>query len=196
MERREIEHITIHPGEYYVSDKEVVISTLLGSCVSACLYDPVRGIVGMNHFLLSAKGRTENMPVCLTEAGRYGVHAMELVINGMLKLGACRKDLRAKAFGGGSFYNANRAPSRVFCVGEINSRFIIEFLKNDGIPLVCCDLGGDTGRVIRFSSEDFSVLVRKVRRAINRTSVQKEKEAWLESIRQEKRKTQEPEVWT
>ncbi len=75
------------PGDCYVSTDEVVIGTILGSCVSACLYDPVNRIVGMNHFLLS--GRQNNADkIWLSEAGRYGIHSMEIIINGMLKLGA------------------------------------------------------------------------------------------------------------
>ena len=188
--------VTIHPGEYYVTKKNVVISTLLGSCVSACLYDPVNKIVGMNHFLLSAKQNIENISVCITEAGRYGVHAMELVINGMLNLGAKRKNILAKAFGGGSFYQSYHGTEGFFRVGEINSRFIFEFLKNDGIPLVAYDLGGDTGRMIRFSSDDFSVLVRRFKKSSTSELLKKEKEAWLRSIRHNQQKTAEPDIWT
>lgn len=188
--------ITIHPGEYYVSNKNVVISTLLGSCVAACLYDPVNRVVGMNHFLLSTKRNIENIPVCVTEAGRYGVHAMELVINGMLKLGAKRENISAKAFGGGSFYQSHHGSGGFFRVGEINSRFIFEFLKNDGIPLVAYDLGGDTGRMIRFLSDDFSVLVRRFKKSSTPALLKKEKEVWLRSIKQDHQKTTEAELWT
>jgi len=187
--------ITIHPGEYYVSNKSVVISTLLGSCVSACLYDPVNRVVGMNHFLLSMKRNIENIPVCVTEAGRYGVHAMELVINDMFKFGAKRENILAKAFGGGSFYQAHKGSRGFFQVGEINIRFIFEFLKNDGIPLVAYDLGGDTGRMIRFCSDDFSVLVRRFNKLSTATIFKKEKEAVLKSRKQNRKKAIEPEIW-
>jgi chemotaxis protein CheD len=196
VERSKRKRVTIHPGDYYVSNKRVVISTLLGSCVSACLYDPVNRVVGMNHFLLSSKGHVKSVPVCITEAGRYGVHAMELVINSMLKLGARRENLSAKAFGGGSFYQSHHGSDSFFCVGAVNSRFILEFLENDGIPLVAYDLGGDTGRVIRFSSDDFSVLVRKFNKSATPALLKKEKEVWLKSMKPEKRKTLEPDLWT
>jgi chemotaxis protein CheD len=195
VHKRKTKRVAIHPGEFYVSNKSVVISTLLGSCVSACLYDPVNRIVGMNHFLLSTKRNIENIPICATEAGRYGVHAMELVINGMLKLGAKRENLSAKAFGGGSLYQSHHGPGGFFRVGEINSRFIFEFLKNDGIPLVAYDLGGETGRMIRFSSDDFSVFVRRFKKTVTPALLKKEKEVWLRSIKQEKQKTVEPDLW-
>ena len=194
--RKKTKRVTIHPGEYYVSNTSVVISTLLGSCVSACLYDPINMVVGMNHFLLSSKRNIENIPVCATEAGRYGVHAMELVINGMLKLGAKRENLSAKAFGGGSLYQTHHGSGGFFRVGEVNSRFIFEFLKNDGIPIIAYDLGGNTGRMIRFSSDDFSVLVRRFRKSATPALIKKEKEVWIKSIKQEKQESVEPDLWT
>jgi chemotaxis protein CheD len=83
-----------------VSHEDVLITTLLGSCVSACLYDPYNKIVGMNHFLLSSRRYSREMPVCITEAGRYGIHSMELLMNEMWNQGAKRGNLKAKAFGG------------------------------------------------------------------------------------------------
>jgi chemotaxis protein CheD len=189
-----VEHITIHPGEYYVSNKNVVISTLLGSCIAACLYDPVNRILGMNHFLLSNKRYAKDMPVCITEAGRYGINAMELLINGMLKLGAKRENLRAKAFGGGSLLPFTDRSDNFLCVGEVNCRFIVEFLKNDGIPLITADLGGDRGRVIRFSSDDYSVLRRKIAKSRISVLQKKEKQFWMKSIKAEE-KIPEPDIW-
>ncbi|OPX95297.1 MAG: Chemoreceptor glutamine deamidase CheD [Syntrophorhabdus sp. PtaU1.Bin002] len=191
----EMKHITIYPGDHYVSKQNVLVSTLLGSCVSACLYDPVTRIIGMNHFLLSSKRYAKDMPVHLTEAGRYGVHAMELVINDMLKLGAKRNNLKAKAFGGGAVLGTAHGPDNFLCVGEVNCRFIVEFLKNDGIPLVSYDLGGQTGRVIRFSSHDFSVLVRKIKVTTTSKLVQKEKQYWKKTMDQKEPETLEPELW-
>lgn len=195
VKKDKTQRVTIHPGEYYVSKNNVVISTLLGSCVSACLYDPINRVVGMNHFLLATKRNIENIPVCATEAGRYGVHAMELVINSMLKLGAKRENISAKAFGGGSLYRSHHGPGDFFHVGEVNSRFILEFLKNDGIPLVAYDLGGETGRTIRFFSDDFSVLVRRFKKSATQALYKKEKEVWLRSIKQDRQKIIEPELW-
>ena len=139
--------VVLKPGEHYVSaETAVVVSTLLGSCISACLYDPVRRIVGMNHFLLANHRYSRETPVCLSEAGRYGIHSMELIINGMMKLGAGRQRIPAKVFGGSSMLPVSGTSCNFACVGEVNCRFIVEFLKNDGIPLISSDLGGEPGQ--------------------------------------------------
>ena len=97
-----LKRFTIDPGEYHVASGNVVISTLLGSCVAACLWDPVKRLIGMNHFLLANQRYSKSLSVIQSEAGRYGIHAMELLINAMLKAGADRANLQAKAFGGGN----------------------------------------------------------------------------------------------
>lgn len=180
------------PGDHYVSDKDVVIVTLLGSCVSACLYDPLRRVVGMNHFMLSVKKHAGSMPLCLTEGGRYGVHAMELIINGMLRLGAKKENLRAKVFGGSSLFSTASDAENFNGVGETNCRFILEFLRDEGIRLVASNLGGNEGRVIRFHSKDFSVYQRRIKRTITPDLVKREKRFWE---RETLKKQPEPELW-
>lgn len=195
QEREERLYVNILPGEYYVTKKSATIRTLLGSCVAACLYDPVNRVVGMNHFLLSNRRYARDLPVCLSEAGRYGIHAMELLINDMLKLGAKRRNLRAKAFGGGSIYLNPTAKDNFFCVGDVNARFIREFLKNDGIPLVAEDLGGENARIIHFLFDDYSVHVKKIGKTTASDLVKTEHQFWLKTIeKQEETKTQ-AEVW-
>lgn len=182
--------VTLDPGEYYVADEEVVLTTLLGSCVSACLYDPYNKIVGMNHFLLSSRHYARALPVCATDAGRYGIHAMELLLNEMWKRGAGRGNLKAKAFGGSSMLKPVDSSTRnIYAVGEVNVRFIIEFLQNERIPLVASDLGGVTGRVIHFHSEDFSVYVRKIV-AKSAAVVKSEEQYWKKSIQRQEEETQ------
>ena len=134
--------VHIIQGEYkVVTDPDVFLSTILGSCVAACLRDPVAGVGGMNHFLLpgSAAAMTSG-----GDATRYGVHLMELLINGLLKKGARRDRLEAKIFGGAktiaSFSN----------VGEQNAAFAVQFLKDEGIPIVGSSTGGDHGRKLEF----------------------------------------------
>jgi chemotaxis protein CheD len=195
VKRGELKVVTLYPGEYYVSRGNVVISTLLGSCVSACLYDPVNRVVGMNHFLLSNKRYSRHMPMYATEAGRYGINAMELVINGMVKLDAKRENFHAKAFGGSSLLQSLGRPGNFFCVGEVNRRFILEFLNNEGIPLVSSDLGGRRGRVIRFSSNDFSVLMRRTVESTTPKLAKDEKRFWLKSIKEQEKKIEEPDLW-
>jgi chemotaxis protein CheD len=175
--------ITINPGEHFVSNRAVVISTLLGSCISACLYDPVNKIVGMNHFLLSNKRHPKGASLFMTEAGRYGVHAMELVINGMFKLGANRHCLRAKVFGGSSFFQSGGQADNFLRVGDENRQFIMEFLRNDNIPLAACDLGGDYGRKIFFNSDDYSVMVKKIKMPSLSRIIKAEKHLWLNAAK-------------
>jgi len=180
--------VNLKPGEHYVSCGNVIISTLLGSCVSACLYDPVRKIIGMNHFLLSNRRYSYNMPYYITEAGRYGIHAMEILINDMLAQGAMRGNLVAKAFGGASLLQRSNEIGNFFCVGEVNIRFIKAFLQMEGIPLITADLGGDRGRVVHFHHDDFAVYVRKIQRTGNHKLGLKEKQYWLKSIEMQERK--------
>src|SRR3989338_11179058 len=90
----------ILPGEYYVTSRDMLLVTVLGSCVSACIRDRTTGIGGMNHFMLPHGGQDENSP--LSTSARYGSYAMEVLINQLLKLGAKRNNLEAKVFGGGN----------------------------------------------------------------------------------------------
>lgn len=143
----------------------MILSTLLGSCVSVCLFDPVARVIGMNHFLLPARNPAGREPVMASDAGRYGLWAMELLINGMFNQGARREQLRAKAFGGGNVLNVSvrNLPDR-FQIGTANIRFVHDFLAQDGIPLVAQDLGGNEGRQIHFHGSDFSVYLRRIPR--------------------------------
>ena len=134
-----IHRINIVQGEYHVSDApDVTITTLLGSCVAACISDPVARMGGMNHFLLP--GEDVSSPL----TARHGVHLMELLINGLLKLGASRQRLEAKLFGGARVMNVSRA------FGAANARFAQEFLRREGIAITGGSLGGETGRRIQF----------------------------------------------
>jgi chemotaxis protein CheD len=133
--------VHIVQGEQYVTDDpEAVLTTILGSCVAACLRDPVAGIGGMNHFLLPGgdprKGDVESV--------RYGVHAMELLVNALLSRGARRERLEAKLFGGA------RLISGLTDVGEMNATFAEEFLHREGLNHVGGSLRGDAGRRIQF----------------------------------------------
>jgi chemotaxis protein CheD len=131
--------VHIIQGEFKVeNDPDIVLTTILGSCVAACLRDPVAGVGGMNHFLLPGSASSGG------DATRYGVHLMELLINGLLKRGARRDRLEAKIFGGAktiaSFSN----------VGEQNAAFAMQFLKDEGIPVVGSSTGGDHGRKLEY----------------------------------------------
>ena len=187
--------IQIYPGEQYVGSGDIILSTLLGSCVAACLYDPVNGVVGMNHFLLANHRYPRNMSLIAAEAGRYGVHAMEMLINEMLKNGAKRQHLKAKAFGGGNILKPSKNASNFFCVGSINALFIQEFLENERIPLVASDLGGDLGRIIHFFSNDYTVHARKVQKTMTSNVINQERNFWRKSVKENQAKRPEVVLW-
>ncbi|MGO9774750.1 MAG: chemotaxis protein CheD [Roseiarcus sp.] len=133
--------IHIVQGEYKVSDDPaVVVSTLLGSCVAACIRDPLAGVGGMNHFLLPG----EDARSYAHEAERYGDYLMELLVNGLMKQGAHRDRLEAKLFGGA------RMMRGLSDIGLKNAEFAERYLKYEGIKLVGKDLGGQRGRRLQY----------------------------------------------
>jgi chemotaxis protein CheD len=135
----DIQRINIVQGEYHVSsERDLAITTLLGSCVSACINDPIAQVGGMNHFLLPGEDTSSPM------MARHGVHLMELLINGLLKLGAARGRLEAKLFGGARTMNVSGD------YGAVNAKFAQEFLRREGIIITGGSLGGETGRRIQF----------------------------------------------
>ena len=144
--------INIVQGEYHVSgDAALSITTLLGSCVAACIHDPAAEVGGMNHFLLP--GDEAASPL----VARHGVHLMELLINGLLKKGAARYRLEAKLFGGA------RTMRGLGDIGSANARFAQDFLKREGIAVTGGSLGGETGRRLQFWPASGRVLQKLVR---------------------------------
>lgn len=126
-------------GEYRVSsDPDVVLSTVLGSCVSVCLYDPARRLGGMNHYLLADGSDGEVTSL------KYGAHAMELLINTMLKAGASRSSLQAKVFGG------SKMSGRFADIGPRNAAFALKYLAAEDFPVNAQDLGGAEARRVNF----------------------------------------------
>jgi chemotaxis protein CheD len=125
--------VKILPGEFFVAADDIVVSTVLGSCVSACIWDRVAGLGGMNHFMLPEGGKeTDSAAV----AGRFGVFAMEQLINELLKRGARKMNFECKLFGGGAVMKNFSTLN----VGERNAQFAIDFLKTEGIRLASKDL--------------------------------------------------------
>jgi len=154
------------PGEYYVTGEDMVLVTVLGSCVSACIRDISTGMGGMNHFMLpdgADSGR-------LGSAARYGVHAMEMLINSLLKMGARRQNFEAKVFGGG---NVMRSLNNSH-VGRRNAEFVIEFLSNEKIRVAARDLEDVHPRKVYFFPHSGKVRVKKLREMANETIFQRE----------------------
>jgi chemotaxis protein CheD len=187
-------HVTLEPGELFASHEPVTISTLLGSCVSACLYDPVNRVIGMNHFLLSNRRYSRDLPIFLSEAGRYGIHAMELLINEMMRMGAERRRLCAKIFGGATILK-QAGVGNFFCVGEVNCKFITEFLHEERIPVQAQELGGEKGRVIHFSNGDYAVYLRKIERGSSERLAQRDRSCWLKAIEVQEHTHPSEDLW-
>jgi chemotaxis protein CheD len=141
-------------------------------------------VIGMNHFLLAQQhsahtaallGKAHKATLLGTESGRYGIHAMELLINQMLKQGAQRVHLKAKAFGGGDVLKLGHELHGGKSIGAINCEFIKTFLRTEKIPLVASSLGGDIGRNIFFLTSDFSVYVKSIERDEELTVIHQER---------------------
>ncbi len=190
-----LSRIIIDPGESYVTRKDEIISTLLGSCVAACLYDPVNRVIGMNHFLLAQQHSAHNSALLASEGGRYGIHAMELTINQMLKQGAERIHLKAKAFGGGDVLSLGNQVRKGQSIGSINCEFIKTFLKTERIPLVSAGLGGDIGRNIFFLASDFSVYVKRIEQAEEQAVIKIEQRFLEKTIQPTQQPSDQADFW-
>ncbi len=172
----------LHPGEYFSTDEDIIISTVLGSCIAVALYDPVVNLGGLNHFMLP--GELHSRRFFAEESGRYGMFAMELLINDMLKAGARKNRLVAKVFGGGHVLDntSGRIP-------ESNILFARDFLETEAIPILSHDVGGTSARKILFFAATARVLVKRFagRSAV---SVEREEQKYFSKIK--KRKTNDP----
>jgi chemotaxis protein CheD len=157
-----IRAVKVQPGEFYATDRDEPIVTVLGSCVAACLRDRESGIGGMNHFMLPTSGADAGPA---SASARYGVNAMELLINELARLGARRRNLEAKVFGGGNVLEGFTALN----IGQANARFVMQFLRAESIPVTGADLEGNGSRKVYFFPATGRALVRGIRRADQRT---------------------------
>ena len=141
--------VKVLPGEFFVSDENMLIVTTLGSCIVACLWDRERRIGGMNHFML---------PEGQGDSGRYGSYAMELLINQLMKRGASRTSLEAKVFGGGSVI----ATMTSLNVGERNTQFVFDYLRTERIPVVSKDVLDTCPRKVCMMPASGTVLMKRL----------------------------------
>jgi chemotaxis protein CheD len=160
----------ILPGEYYFTGKDMLIVTVLGSCVAACIRDRVSGVGGMNHFMLPDGGGDADSPV--SASMRYGTYAMEILINDLLKAGARRENLEAKVFGGGNVLRGFIAIN----VGERNALFVRDYLKAENIRITAEDLNDIHPRKVYFFPRTGKVLVKKLKQMNNNTLVNREQD--------------------
>lgn len=167
----QLDAVKILPGEYYVTQRDMLISTVLGSCVSVCLRDTRRLIGGMNHFMLPGNP-DDSATDPVSSSARYGVYAMELMLNRLLKLGAQRRCLEAKVFGGASVlkgFGNNH-------VGRRNAEFALEFLRTESIPVAAQDLLDVHPRRVCFFPASGRVMLKKLRAVHDSSLVEREME--------------------
>jgi chemotaxis protein CheD len=160
--------VIIYPGEFHVSCTEI-IATILGSCIAACIKDTKNGIGGMNHFMLPGDVRSEDM--FLKASTKYGIFAMEQLINEMIKQGGSKKHFQAKVFGGGHILNFRKSDGNV---PESNIDFVRAFLKMEQIDIVKEDVGGFAGRKILFFPDSAKVLLKRLKSTVKSKIIEAE----------------------
>ena len=190
--QRQIVVAKILPGEFYVTKQNEAISTVLGSCISACIWDENMAIGGMNHFMLPIKGddvgshgwQQDNSYTC-----RYGLWAMEYLINEILKYGGSRQNLKVKLFGGGRVI-ANMTAD----VGEKNIAFAKEYIENEQFEIVSTDVGGYWPRKVLFFPATGRALVKKLQTTHNDT-IQRRESQYLDSLEQPAERSDDIELF-
>lgn len=160
----------ILPGEYYATGRNMVLVTVLGSCVCACIRDRISGIGGMNHFMLPESGQDRSNP--LGESARYGTYAMEILINQLLKMGAKRGNFEAKVFGGASVLRGFTVNN----VGERNAEFVTQFLRTEKIPVIAQDMLDVFPRKVYYFPTTGLVRVKNLKNVHNDTIISREAE--------------------
>jgi len=164
--QNEIISAKILPGQFYVTGSNEAIVTVLGSCISACIRDPIAGIGGMNHFMLPADNSGGSTK--LSESARYGNFAMEMLINEILKNGGKKPNLEVKIFGGGKILK------NMTDVGERNIEFALTYIKTEGLNLLSSDVGSPHPRKVYYFPDSGRVRIKKLRKLHNETVIERE----------------------
>jgi chemotaxis protein CheD len=144
--------VKVLPGEFFVHDEDIVVTTTLGSCIAACLWDRERRVGGMNHFLLPEGGGAD------AETGRYGAFAMDLLIGELVKRGATRATLEAKVFGGGAVISGMSSIN----VGQQNTDFVLQYLRTERITVVSKDVLDIYPRKVAFLPASGKAMVKRL----------------------------------
>ncbi len=151
-----LDGVRLLPGEYFVTQKKMALVTVLGSCVAACVRDKFTGVGGMNHFMLPEGGDGDER---LGRPARFGTYAMELLINQLLRMGADRRRLEAKIFGGGRVLEGMAQTQ----VGERNVAFVLGYFALEGIPISAQDVLDDYPRKVCYLPHTGQAFVKKLR---------------------------------
>lgn len=159
--------VKVLPGEFYVTQQDLLLVTVLGSCVAACIRDKTLGLGGMTHFMLPTAEYDRDL---VGSSIRYGSHALEVLINELLKRGASRENLEAKVFGGGNVLAADGSQ----VIGERNAEFVLGYLEAEKIPVVSQSLLDNYPQKVYFFPISGRVLVKKLKRLNNNTIFDRE----------------------
>lgn len=152
--------VKLLPNEFFTTSDDMVLVTVLGSCVAACIQDRTAGIGGMNHFMLPDDGAdANNMLPAASDAMRYGAYAMEVLINELIKAGGRRERFEAKVFGGAAVL----AGMTTMNIGDRNAAFVRRYLATESIRIVAEDLQGSHPRKVAFLPRTGQVMVKKLR---------------------------------
>jgi chemotaxis protein CheD len=176
--------VKLLPNEYYVTPDDMVLSTVLGSCVAACVRDSTAGVGGMNHFMLPDDGGTGNSSGSGGNGSasmRYGAYAMEMLLNELLKAGARRERLEAKVFGGGAVL----ANMTMLNIGDRNADFVLRYLQMEQVRVTAQDLRGSLPRRISYFPRSGKVMVRKLHRINEAVQVQRDEQQLVQTLAQQ-----------
>lgn len=153
----------IKPGEFYITNQNMVITTVLGSCISACIHDPVTKFGGMNHFMLPAESEDQGRSM------RYGLFAMEQLVNELMKRGCDRHRIQVKLTGGGDMMGG------LTNIGQQNIDFIKQYIVDEGLRVLSTDLGGDQARRVAYFPVEGRLLVNKLDHRSDKVVIEEER---------------------
>lgn len=171
--------VTIHPGEFYSTGDDILIVTVLGSCISIVLYDTQLKLGGMNHFMLSESKKV----ISEEDKGRFGNYAIELLLNDLYAKGAQKKDLKAKVFGGSNVFDSGGGTANM--IGLSNIDFALRFLETERIPVLANDTGGIFPRKIYFHPATAKVYLKRIKQQnMDLKQIKIREKAYQESLQQ------------
>ncbi|MFJ2990568.1 chemoreceptor glutamine deamidase CheD [Collimonas sp. NPDC087041] len=171
--------VKLLPNEYFVTSDDMVLSTVLGSCVAACVRDSTAGVGGMNHFMLPDDGSSGGKEA--SASMRYGAYAMEMLLNELLKAGARRDRLEAKVFGGGAVL----ANMTMLNIGDRNADFVLRYLQMEQVRVAAQDLRGSLPRRVSYFPRSGKVMVRKLHRMNEAVQVQQDEQKLVKALTQQ-----------